>query len=976
MVVGRQMGWANMRTQIGKFVVMACLCCWTLLSQAAVGSLSPAIWAQHDDFKTLSSDHFDVHFPHSQHTLAKRALAIAEQVHLELMPFFQSDIRARTQMVLTDDVDFSNGWATVSEYAQIRLFVSPPEDVNTLESYDEWLHMLIRHEYTHILHMEMVRGLPKALQQLLGRHPILFPHAFISSLFLEGVAVQKESNFAKGYGRLTGSQYRMRMRMEVASGNVATLSEAIAPLRKPPRGKNYLYGAYFVQYLMDRFGEDAFKRYLTLYSGQFFLFQNSVARTVFGRSFDQLWEEFRLHLIQRFRPEIKNLKAQQVSGKRMLRALTDMPMATTDEGIWVYQQSAADKPVLAHYKHSPMAERDAEIDVRGVKHMDWHPTRGLAFTRYITYANGQVFGDVFVRNPSGDVKRLTKRQRFRKVRWVNDQWVLASRKVSGISELWLVAVDAPEYRVRLWRGQANEVLGAFDVSPNGAHMVASVKAPNQRWNLALKALPSLLPRVNERDAKRDGSLKQLNAALNEQPWQWLTRSASVENTPTFIDDRNLVFSADYDGVFNLYRQAIDDPEVKQLTRELSGAFHPMWHPHNGLWYQTYAQTGYELRHLDIDHTDESSVLTNVSDIKLPKAFIPVGQPLTDTQIRDYSPWSSLAPRSWWPRYFQANGGFRVGVQINGHDALHRHGYDLLFEYDHWANAFGGELGYVFDQRWQARWKRFYRTPIVSNLHRNLTLANDDISLLRRDVFTAWEDQLRWHLGAQWSYVQLWRGGEHLVESLEPVQMVQLGTQWTFNNTRALRDVPGIGYGTQWDVSYDAGRILDKELDTQRVQGRWQTTFDLPSTHSLSLRVDAGRAWQRTFELGGIDTIAKDSTLFSGDSKALEGFKPGAQRGNTFARTRLTWRSLLGRIEKNWSVYPLGFGDVSASVFAQTGSAWQSELSPRPMFAIGAEMVTELVLNYRLALPVSLGGAKGLAGEHADTHFWLRFGFFY
>lgn len=966
----------NMRTHIGKFALVVCLCCWALLSQAAVGVLSPAIWTQDDAFKTLSSEHFDVHFARSQHALAQRALAIAEQVHLELMPFFQSDLHARTQMVLTDDVDFSNGWATVSEYAQIRLFVSPPEDVNTLESYDEWLHMLIRHEYTHILHMEMVRGAPKALQRVFGRHPILFPHALLSSLFLEGVAVHKESNPTQGYGRLTGSQYRMRMRMEVASGNLATLSEAIAPLRRPPRGKNYLYGAYFVQYLIDRFGEETFKRYLTLYSGRFFLFQNHVARTVFGRSFDQLWAEFRVHLIQRFQPEINNLKAQQVSGKMMLRALAQMPAAITDEGFWVYQQSAVDKPMLAHYQHSNMAEHDATLDVRGIQHMDWHPTRGLAFTRYITYANGQVFGDVFVRSPNGDVERLTKRQRFRKVRWVNDQWLLASRKVAGISELWLMAVDAPDERVRLWRGQPNEVLGGFDVSPDGARMVACVKAPNQRWNLALKALPPLLPRVNERDAQGDGSIKQLDAALNEHPWQWLTHSASVENTPTFIDNHNLVFSADYDGVFNLYRQAIDSQAVKQLTRELSGAFHPMWHPRHGLWYQTYAQAGYELRHLNITHTDESSVLANVSDIAAPDAFVPVGQVLADTQMRDYSPWSSLAPRSWWPRYFQAKGGFRVGVHINGHDALHRHGYDLVVEYDRWANALGGELEYVFDQRWQARWKRFYRTPIVSGLHRNLTLANDDVSLLRRNLFSAWEDQLHWHIGAQWSHMQLWRGSEHLAAPLDPVHMVQLGTQWTFTNTRTLRDVPGIGYGTQWDVSYDIGRILDKDSDTQRVQGRWQTTFDLPSTHSLSLRVDAGRAWQRTFELGGIDTIAQDSTLFSGNSKALEGFKPSAQRGNTFARTRLTWRSLLGRIEKNWSVYPLGFGDVSASVFAQSGSAWQSEQSSKPVFAIGAEMVTELVLNYRFALPLSLGAARGLSGEHADTQLWLRFGFFY
>ena len=57
---------------------------------------------------------------------------------------------------------------------------------------------------------------------------------------------------------------------------------------------------------------------------------------------------------------------------------------------------------------------------------------------------------------------------------------MASRKVAGVSELWLLDVEEPGEPQRIWRGDSDTVVGAFDISPDGQALVAAVKRPGQR----------------------------------------------------------------------------------------------------------------------------------------------------------------------------------------------------------------------------------------------------------------------------------------------------------------------------------------------------------------------------------------------------------------------------------------------------------------------------------------------------------------
>ena len=45
-----------------------------------------------------------------------------------------------------------------------------------LTAYDDWLRLVITHEYTHVLQLDMVNGGPETVQKVLGR--IYFPNMF------------------------------------------------------------------------------------------------------------------------------------------------------------------------------------------------------------------------------------------------------------------------------------------------------------------------------------------------------------------------------------------------------------------------------------------------------------------------------------------------------------------------------------------------------------------------------------------------------------------------------------------------------------------------------------------------------------------------------------------------------------------------------------------------------------------------------
>ena len=82
------------------------VCCLLFLNKSAF-AVDPGL-----DWKTIESEHLYVHYADGNKALAERALAIAETAHKHLTKVLSWNPRDKTHLVLSDETDQPNGFAS------------------------------------------------------------------------------------------------------------------------------------------------------------------------------------------------------------------------------------------------------------------------------------------------------------------------------------------------------------------------------------------------------------------------------------------------------------------------------------------------------------------------------------------------------------------------------------------------------------------------------------------------------------------------------------------------------------------------------------------------------------------------------------------------------------------------------------------------------------------------------------------------
>ena len=117
--------------------------------------------------------------------------------------------------------------------------------------------MLITHEYTHVLQLDMDNGgYGGVFRTLFGRSPFSFPNAFQPEWLIEGLATYEETaQTSGGRGRSAGAD--MVLRMATLEGQVPVPQPDDGfPDTWPSGNVPYLFGASFTQYIADKYGRD------------------------------------------------------------------------------------------------------------------------------------------------------------------------------------------------------------------------------------------------------------------------------------------------------------------------------------------------------------------------------------------------------------------------------------------------------------------------------------------------------------------------------------------------------------------------------------------------------------------------------------------------------------------------------------------------------------------------------------------------
>ncbi|MEO8576835.1 MAG: hypothetical protein ABI556_09055, partial [Gemmatimonadales bacterium] len=135
---------------------------------------------------TIETAHFRVHYSGPLESEARRGAVNAERAWAELSTELKAP-RGKVDLVIADNIDFVNGYATPIPSNRVVVFAHPPIDAPELRNYDDWSRLVITHELTHIFHLDRAEGIWKLGRNVFGRHPALFPNAYQPSWLVEGL---------------------------------------------------------------------------------------------------------------------------------------------------------------------------------------------------------------------------------------------------------------------------------------------------------------------------------------------------------------------------------------------------------------------------------------------------------------------------------------------------------------------------------------------------------------------------------------------------------------------------------------------------------------------------------------------------------------------------------------------------------------------------------------------------------------------
>jgi hypothetical protein len=128
--------------------------------------------------------------------------------------------RRPIELVLVDQTDSANGYAMTLPLNTIVIYVTAPTEDSTLSTYEDWNDAILTHEFTHILHLDSVEGIPQLLRFVVGR--IVSVNRMSPGWIIEGQATFQETRHTNA-GRGRSTYVDMIKRMTVLEGDFPPL---------------------------------------------------------------------------------------------------------------------------------------------------------------------------------------------------------------------------------------------------------------------------------------------------------------------------------------------------------------------------------------------------------------------------------------------------------------------------------------------------------------------------------------------------------------------------------------------------------------------------------------------------------------------------------------------------------------------------------------------------------------------------------
>jgi hypothetical protein len=920
------------------------------------------------DWQSADTPHFRVHYRSTQRRQAEAVARAAERVWPQVTTALNWQVRGRTEIVVYNEYDVANGFSTPFPFNLIGVFLAPPDEGELLVN-SAWLDLLLVHEFTHAVHLDKVRGAPRILQTIFGNVPWFVPNVFQPGWMVEGLAVYEESK--GGQGRLNGPLFEGWLRSESKKGFL-TLREINADGRSLPLNKQYLYGAYFMDFVARKYGADKITEIVEQYSGNIiFPRLHSAPFGATGKMMDVLWDEFIADLTQQLDSRSQALMARPEAVGSLLTA------PQFNVGSVAALPAAAGGGWLAVVEDGLKGAHLQRINVSGARESLARVNRGA---RVDVAADGSVLVvqpdicdklnytyDAY-RLQDGRLKELTRCGHLRRATQIGGV-VYGVQLDAGRTRLVQIAADGAQPQV-LWEPPEGTDLIDLAAAPGGQSLrVISHRGAD--WRVldvgigAAASTTATAPRVLVRQKQPMYGLRQGSAGL-----EFLMGEGGASNVWRLTGDELARVTHSHTAVVAHAGTAADGSLVSATVSPQGVALHRLVQP-------TVLQTVPAVLPSLVAASASGSADAATGVAGAAGAAGAPGASAADAsaasplgEARGYSALRSLYPRSWLPAITRDRGLSAYGASTSGADALGWHRYAALAQWETSQKQLTGSLEYQFlGQHSLALQRRLQAKAWTGDTGSETTTEYD------RETKAQWLSLFpfsRLERG-----VVLGVGAAAKVTDRVTVQGKTSDRRQDERLVAALLDLDfaaGDWYSEGSNRGFQASLLVEsyKPLagnDPVRYDGtvvRADLRGYVPVGNTVfALRFTEARARQRTapFQLGGAtDELLQLGPTLNNRSLSLRGYRGDEEvlKGRQARVATLEWRTPLADIDRHGMVPALGINRLSAVAFVEAGGAWNTGGGPdKWRRSVGVELLGEIKLLYALGLQLRLGVAQGL-----------------
>jgi hypothetical protein len=571
----------------------------------------------HQEWKTLETKHFRVHYPAEYEPWTLRLAPKMEAIHEAVTKEVGYDPKETTDILVMDPVSVANGMAIpFLGYPRMILWTTPPESWSPIGHYRDWAELVFLHEDVHLVHLlRPGRGpMARLKEHILPLSPmVLKAPRWVS----EGYATYLEGKLT-GVGRPNGDFRAAILRKWALEGNLPTYGQ-MASDGESWLGMSmaYLMGSAYMEWLVQRTDAEGLKRLWARLTAKKDRSFEAAFEGVFGEKPQKLYDRFTAELTWKAVELGRRMKPFLAEGGLWQDTswTTGEPALSPDGTKMAIVLRAKDEPsrlVVWDTQPDPEAQKRWDEDIARIRKTDpedvpglrtkpfpakvlfklhvaaarepinprWLPDgKSILFTSYEPDLDGFYSPDLFLWTPeNGTVRRITRGAHVKEADPFPDGKRAAAVQ-SRFGANGLVEVDLTSGEVEPLHGSSVDVIYAQPrVGPDGTR-VAVVMHANGAWSLMLmdldQKLESLIP----------------------------IPEGAIPSFPTWSrDGKSLYASIAAEGFINVHRFEINgSTPPQQVTQTMGAAMAPEPDPSGkGLYFLSLEPDGLDVRYIAFD----------------------------------------------------------------------------------------------------------------------------------------------------------------------------------------------------------------------------------------------------------------------------------------------------------------------------------------------------------------------------------------